>query len=60
MTHAEVVHPKLLEYGTGDRVHRFKQQQKTTAENNIFTVLVNFYVLPLDFLLCLKITFSIS
>ena len=25
----EVDHPKLVECGTGDRAHRFKQQQKT-------------------------------
>ena len=43
----EADHPVLLERGTGDRVHMFKQQQKTAL-----LLFQYFYVFPLDFLLC--------
>ena len=37
--------------------HRRKgSQAQATSENGILTVSVNFYVLPLDFLLCLRLT----
>ena len=36
---------------------RFGAQAQATAENGFFTVSLNFYVLPLDFLLCLNLTF---